>query len=252
MVTRQSAWREIGDTTLEAFEVELARLDSPMLEDAEAIYLAARPHTRLVIAHSFAENRHDTAGILVKPKMKNFLAMRPRQYREEAGERNGFATFSTYAGCVAAWRRRLTDATIDTDKFPKNYLEAISLFDYCLVYNPSGDTHDVTGLVNDPARYCDDLLVTINRLPRVLPQRTPFTPFVGPRLFHVQPGARAIGRTAPVRDPGNVLRVFRPDEAIACDGFFPYGEPVAGDSRWLRTVGNPHLAIHTSGLSEPL
>jgi hypothetical protein len=252
VITRQTAWREIGDTTFEAFEVELARLDSPMLGDAAAIYQAARPHSRLVIAHSFAENKHDTVGILIKPKMKNFLALRPRRYQEETGKRNGFATFATYADCVAAWRRRHTDATIDTDKAPKNYTEAVSLLDYCLVYNPAGDTHDVTGLVNDPARYCDELLATINRLPGVQSERPLFTAFTAPRLFHVPHGARAVGRATPVRDPGNVVRVFRPEEAITCDGFFPSGEPVAGEPRWLRTSGPPHLAIHTSGLTEPI
>lgn len=252
MITRQTAWREMGDTTLEAFEVELARLDSPMLGDAAAIYQAASPHSRLVIAHSFAENKHDTVGILIKPKMKNFLALRPRRYREETGKRNGFATFASYADCVAAWRRRHTDAKIDTDKSPKNYIEAISLFDYCLVYNPAGDTHDVTGLVNDSARYCDELLATINRLPQAQPDPPPFTAFAAPRLFHVLHGARAVGRTGPVRDPGNVVRVFQPDEAITCDGYFPNGESVAGDPHWLRTSSSPHLAIHRSGLVESI
>ena len=252
MTTRESPWRDIGDTTLEAFEVELARLDSPMLDDAEAIYEAARPHTRLAIAHSFAENKHDTVGIKIKPDMKNFLALRPRGYQEERGERNGFAIFASYADCVRAWRRRHTDESIDTDKTPKNYVEAVTLLDYCKVYNPSGDTHPVTGLVNDSARYCDELLATINRMPRAQPDPPAFTPFGTPRVFHVRQGARAVGRSGPFRDPGNVVRVFRSGEAISCDGVFPGGEAVAGEARWVRTSGALHLAVHTSGLKEPI
>jgi hypothetical protein len=252
MPTRQTPWRELGDTTFEAFEVELARLDSPMLDAAAAIYEAARPHTRLAIAHSFAENKHDTVGIRIKPDMKNFLALRPRGYPEESGARNNFAIFASYADCVGAWRRRHTDASIDTDRTPKNYVEALSLLDYCTVYNPSGDTHPDTGLVNDSIRYCDELLATIIRMPRSLPNSPAFTAFATTRVFHVPQGARAVGRSSPVRDPGNVVRIFQSEEAITCDGFFPAGESVAGESRWLRTSGTPHLAIHTSGLSEPI
>jgi hypothetical protein len=248
----QTPWRDIGDTTLVAFADELARLDSPMHGDAAAIYGVAAPHTRLALAHSFAENKHDTVGILIKPDMKNFLALRPRRYLEETGQRNGFATFASYADCVRAWRRRHTDDAIDTHRVPKNYVEAVSLLEYCTVYNPSGDTHPVTHLPNNAVRYCHELLETINRLPSAQANPAPFTAFATPRVFHVPPGTRATGRSAPLRDPGNLVRVFEPGEAIECDGFFPNGEAVEGESRWLRTSAEPHLAVHASGVLPPI
>lgn len=165
MITPETPWRESGDTTAAAFAAELARARSPMHAEAAAIFEAARPNSLLVLAHSFAENKHDTVGRLITPDMKNFMALRPRGYPEETGERNGFATFASYADCVRAWRRRLTDASIDTGRTPKNYAEARTLLEYCTVYNPTGDVHPITGLANEPARYCNELLETINRLP---------------------------------------------------------------------------------------
>ena len=131
---------------------------------------------------------------------------------------------------------------------PKNYVEAVSLLDYCRVYNPSGDTHPVTGLPNNAVRYCNELLETINRLPLAQPNPPTFSAFAAPRVFHVRQDTRATGRAAPFRDPGNVVRVFEPGEAIECDGFFPNGEVVEGSSRWLRTSAEPHLAVHVSGV----
>jgi hypothetical protein len=248
MTTLQAPWRDIGDTTPEAIAAELARLNSPMRADAAAIYEAATPHTLLTIAHSFAENKHDTVGKLIKPDMKNFLALRPRGYPEETGERNNFATFASYADCVGAWRRRYTDESIDTSRVPKNHVEAVSLLDYCTVYNPSGDTHPVTCLPNDSVRYCNELLETINRLPLAQTTLTTFTAFATPRVFHVPSGTRASGRSTPLRDPGNVVRELESGEAIECDGFFPNGEAVEGELRWLRTSAEPHLAVHASGV----
>jgi hypothetical protein len=252
VATPQTPWREIGDTTPAAFAAELARLSSPMHGDAVAIFAAATPHTRLALAHSFAENKHDTVGIIIKPDMKNFMALRPRGYPEETGQRNNFATFASYADCVRAWRRRHTDESIDTGDVPKNYVEAISLLAYCTVYNPPGDTHPVTGLPNKPERYCNELLETINRLPTTQANPAPFTAFATLRVFHVPSGTRATGRSAPLRDPGNLVRVFEPGEAIECDGFFPNGEAVEGESRWLRTSAEPHLAVHASGVLPPI
>jgi hypothetical protein len=248
MITPQAPWREIGDTTTAAFAAELARLNSPMHSDASAIYEAASPHTLLALAHSFAENKHDTVGILIKPDMKNFMALRPRGYPEETGQRNNFATFASYADCVRAWRRRHTDTSIDTGRAPKNYVEAVSLQDYCTVYNPSGDTHPITGLPNNAIRYCNELLETINRVAPAEPSPPVFVAFAAPRVFHVRSDTRATGRSAPFRDPGNVVRAFEPGEAIECDGFFSNGEAVEGESRWLRTSTEPHLAVHASAV----
>ena len=155
MMTPDSPWREIEDTTWGAFVDELGRVDSPMLAFAEPIYRAAQGVTRLFLAHSWAENQHDTVGKLIKPDMHNPLALRAR-YGEPT--RNNFAVYEAYPDCVAAWRRRFDDPNLP-------YRTTATLRDYCRVYNPTGDIHPVTGLPNNPDRYCNELLATINRLP---------------------------------------------------------------------------------------
>ena len=148
---------------------------SPVSLEADALCDAASPYGRLYLGHSKAENQHDTVGLLIDPTMHNNLALRPRGYPEEQTwtdangdvhrSKNGFAVFESYAACLAAWRRRLVDTSIDTGKTPKNYVEAVTMTEYCEVYNPLGDKHPVTGLENKPERYCNQLLATINRLP---------------------------------------------------------------------------------------
>jgi hypothetical protein len=159
----QTPWRDTGDTTPGAFGAEL--VGTPIFPERDALCDGASPYGRLYLAHSQAENRHDTVGILIDPTMHNNLALRPRGYPEETGAVNGFARFASYEGCLMAWRRRLVDASIDTGEAPKNYVEARTLLEYCHVYNPAGDTHPTTGVPNRPEVYCDRLLATINRLP---------------------------------------------------------------------------------------
>ena len=167
VITADMPWRTIGDTTWGAFVDELGRVDSPMLEFAEPIYRAAQGFTRLFLAHSQAENIHDTVGILIRPDMRNPLALRAR-YGEPT--RNGFAIYPDYPSCVAAWRKRFDDPNL-------GYRATTTLADYCRVYNPTGDTHPVTGLPNDPLRYCRELLATINRLPPLEEQPPMALPF---------------------------------------------------------------------------
>ena len=177
MITPDSPWRTIGDTTWGAFVDELGRVDSPMLEFAEPIYRAAQGVTRLFLAHSQAENIHDTVGILIRPDMHNPLALRAR-YGEPT--RNNFAVYENYADCVAAWRRRFDDPNLP-------YRTTATLRDYCRVYNPTGDIHPVTGLPNNPDRYCNELLATINRLPPL--EETPPMVVIGNRPLRIAIGA---------------------------------------------------------------
>ena len=78
------------------------------------------------------------------------------------------------------------------------------------------------------------------------------TPVLFPqvRVFHVPAGVTATAREAPnLGSP--VVTEFEPGTAISSDGYY-MGEEVEGEARWLRTSGSPHLAIHKSGLSEPI
>jgi hypothetical protein len=171
-ITRDTPYRKTGDTTREAFKTELASRrmpdgrPSPMLAEADALYDALRPHTRLGLAHSFAENKHDTVGKLITPDMHNAFALRPRGYPEETGERNGFAIFPSYADAAKALIRRWDDPTIPKPNYVGIGPDA-SLIRYCEIYNPRGDTHPVTGETNRPDVYCDGLVAVINRLPLV-------------------------------------------------------------------------------------
>jgi N-acetylmuramoyl-L-alanine amidase len=162
----QTPWRDTGDTTPGAFGAEL--VGTPIFPERDALCDGASPYGRLYLAHSQAENRHDTVGILIDPTMHNNLALRPRGYPEETGVVNGFARFASYEGCLMAWRRRLADPALC-------YVPTVALLDYSACYNPSTDVHPVTGERNDPARYCDRLLATINRLPLDTEEPMPFT-----------------------------------------------------------------------------
>jgi hypothetical protein len=78
----------------------------------------------------------------------------------------------------------------------------------------------------------------------------PFEPFAESRVFHVRQGVRATGRARPTL-AAPIVQEFAAGTAIRCDGVLR-GEAVEGDDRWLRTSGNKHLAIHASGLAEPI
>jgi hypothetical protein len=83
--------------------------------------------------------------------------------------------------------------------------------------------------------------------PHIIP-----TPVLFPqvRVFHVPAGVTATAREAPnLGSP--VVTEFEPGTAISSDGYY-IGEELEGEARWLRTSGSPHLAIHKSGLSEPI
>jgi hypothetical protein len=82
-------------------------------------------------------------------------------------------------------------------------------------------------------------------------ERAPeFVAFAAVRIFHVPQNAIATARRAPNRGADQV-RQFLPGAAIECDGFFR-GESVEGEDRWLRTSDPDHLAIHVSGVVEPI
>jgi hypothetical protein len=70
------------------------------------------------------------------------------------------------------------------------------------------------------------------------------------RVFTVVAGGVAVGRSRPTRTAAPV-RDFPSGTVLEMDGFFR-GEPVQGENRWLRTREEPHLAVHRSGVVEPI
>jgi len=110
----------------------------------------------------------------------------------------------------------------------------------------------------DPGRHhCPDVMMNDGFWPTFVAlvaggSQTKPTPFLFPqvRVFHVPAGVIATAREAP--DQGSpVVIEFEPGTAIASDGYY-LGEDVQGEARWLRTSGPQQLAIHKSGLSEPI
>ena len=70
------------------------------------------------------------------------------------------------------------------------------------------------------------------------------------RVFTVVAGGIATGRSEP-KTSATPMADFPSGSAIEMDGFF-IGESVQGENRWLRTSAQPHLAVHASGLVEPI
>jgi hypothetical protein len=105
---------------------------------------------------------------------------------------------------------------------------------------------------HDPQTYADKIADRGNAIfPDLPPAGAPepeFERFAAVRVFHAQRGA--IARERPTRD-ARIVKRFTPGEAISCDGFFR-GQFVEGDRRWLRTSGPRQLAIHTTGVVEPI
>jgi hypothetical protein len=224
--TPDSPWRATGDTSPEAFRAELA--GSPVAGEADALYDDASPYQRLYLAHSKAENDHDRLGILIDPGMHNNLALRPRGYPEELGARNGFAVFPRYVDCLAAWKRRLTDPALP-------YINTTTMLEYCQVYNPSGDTHPVTGIPNRSEVYCDRLLATINRLPEQgdpMPElefgRVPPPPVAVRDIL--APGVRRAG------DGWNAMNRDRRNFGVVYHR--TVGRSIAGTGQWFRNPGS--------------
>lgn len=81
----------------------------------------------------------------------------------------------------------------------------------------------------------------------------PFVAFDGAmpvRFFTVVAGGVATARGKPTRAAAPV-RDFPAGTVIESDGFFR-GEAVQDENRWLRTATEPRLAIHLSGVTEPI
>lgn len=70
------------------------------------------------------------------------------------------------------------------------------------------------------------------------------------RVFTVVADGVAVGRGQPSRASAP-MRDFPSGTVIEMDGIFR-GESVQGENRWLRTREEPHLAIHASGVDEPI
>jgi hypothetical protein len=144
----KTAWREIGDTTLETFESEFARLGSPMLDEAAAIYRRVRGHSALFLAMSFHEKKHDTYLGIIPAHFHNAMAMK-------ADDGSGrWRRYPRYEAGAAAWVKRLISPT-------GPYAHTVSLRQLIMVYAPPFE--------NDVRRYVRTVSQQINSYPRLPP-----------------------------------------------------------------------------------
>ena len=178
--TTATTYKTFGDTTLAVYQSEFDALDSPMLEDAPAIFAALKGYTALALGQMFLENKYGTAGIIIKAQDHNPLSLRPWEEDPRATKtgdvlkwdtrakvgtikvppyadgaivaRDGsmMLRFPTYVAGVTEWRRRLFD---DPAYKGGVYAGAKTLEDMLNIYAPPGDVHPETGADNADIGY---------------------------------------------------------------------------------------------------
>lgn len=147
-------WRNLGDTTLEAFRNTLpANSEIVKRGEVEAVYFSAQPHTRLVLGMLKAESSYATHFNSVPATMKNPLNLRRRGRPE-------FQAFSSIAACVDEWRDRLTSPTYA-------YKDTVTVRDLINIYAPSFE--------NDVDKYVRTVEAVVNELPAVREEVTPMS-----------------------------------------------------------------------------
>lgn len=168
-------YRALGDVSLEYFKGDLARVNSPMLPVAEALYYTVRGHSVRALAHMWRESRHETDRMLLSPQDNNPFNLRPNYINgvlEEppgfTGVKHDYLTFSSYVSCAREFMRRTT-----TDPTYKGgvYTRVHTLEDYCNTYAPVGDAHPVTDDANET--YADDMVTIITRFLAANPATSP-------------------------------------------------------------------------------
>jgi hypothetical protein len=124
-------WRDIGDVPYEAFRAELERAGSPMFNEAEAIWNAARPHSALALAMSWVEQKHHTYPSVIPAHYLNPWSQ-TRPGATSADGVNRWMRFPSYAAAATYWKDRLTSPT-------GPYKDTVTIEDLIHVYAPSSD-----------------------------------------------------------------------------------------------------------------
>lgn len=165
-------WRDIGDTTLDVYQKEFERVNSPMLSEVAAVYEAAKPHSAQILAHMWKENQYATTGIVIKPEHHNPLGLVARYgepripFPQEPSMDNRFAIYPTWVDCINAWKRRVEDPQMP-------YVVTITLEEFLAVYAPSGDKHPITGLDNADINYLGTMEAMLRRFAMMEGQQMP-------------------------------------------------------------------------------
>jgi hypothetical protein len=155
-------WRTYGDVPLDTFRAELARVNSPMLPDAEAIWNAARPHSALALAMMWVEQKYATYG--ASPIPSDFY--NPLSLANPNGSAldgiNRWERYWSYAEGVQAWKDRITSPTYKDGI----YAGTVTLADLVRIYAPPHDA-------NDTNLYVDTVQGLLNKWPRFVAAEVP-------------------------------------------------------------------------------
>jgi hypothetical protein len=143
-------WRDMGNTTLEAYIAEFTRLNSPMLGEAKAIYEAAKPHSALCIAMMWVESKHHTITSVPK-NLLNPLHQK-NSWQEQQEGKGVWKKFPSYEAAITHWKNNLTSPT-------GPYKDTVTLDDLIHVYAPDDDG-------NDEAIYVDHIERIVATLPK--------------------------------------------------------------------------------------
>lgn len=170
ITTAASDWRLIGDVPRRVIIQDLHTVASPMLDDINATYEAAKPHSALFFAQAWIENKYETTGHIIKPKDHNPVSLRPEVNGElgpygygiiRAPDGGQFLAFKTDADCAREWQRRLITEALSYKGGV--YARTRTLADLLKVYAPPGDVHPVTGLDNKDIGYAAGVLAVLSR-----------------------------------------------------------------------------------------
>lgn len=216
IVTTQSPFRSLGNTTKDAFVAALSRSiggPSPMAAEAEEIYavLGVPGLTRLGAAMCWIERRNETDP--------GGLRYYPREYHNAWAVKNpdgSWARYDSYAEAASAWASRILSPT---------YGDLVTLAQFIARYAPAFDG-------NDPTAYARLAAEEINAMPLLgtgdpAAPLDPWRPLAYPRM-----------RMAIVRKPGEnagFTRVASRRSRIVgvCDHITD-GDPGGDEIEWYR------------------
>lgn len=183
-------WRSYADTTLETYIAEFTRVGSPMLGEAQAIWDAARPHSRLALAMLFMEGKYETLHDIPASYHNPFSLAKPMG----GVGLDRWMQYSSFAQGTQAWRERITSPTYGNGI----YARTGTLAELIHVFAPGRDN-------NNEALYVDTVLAKMGVFP-VLTEGTPVATYKSyPVLW-----SAASGKTVMVESPAPIIQKLIP------------------------------------------
>jgi hypothetical protein len=152
-------WRDIGDVPLEVYEAEFERLDSPMLPYAREVYEAARPHSALLLAKMFHEQKYATWNNVIPADYHNPCSLAKPKGTPADGV-NRWERYGSWAEGVRACRERITSETYKDGV----YARTVTVADLIRVFAPPSE--------NDTDHYIDVVNALLQKWSRIPQEAT--------------------------------------------------------------------------------